>query len=559
MNISTPVRNQIENDFLIDDRELVNTSLMVATKLNEYLEDLKDVVKSSFSSSNDDEKYQSKLHGLAWTATYVEALKQMSIWAEQLCRIGSFSKTERIILTLAFNEYLNQLFGGIMMSQNEIIRPADLDVEQVALKKLNCKEISFFKDEINVDHLRSELIELIIENKSTPFIGNDGLNEDQTIIRQEFHKFSKDKIEPFAHEWHLRDELIPLSVIDALASLGVFGLTIPEEFGGTGLDKITMCVVSEELSRGYIGVGSLATRTDIASELILCGGSKEQKEHWLPKISSGEIMPTAVFTEPNTGSDLGNLQTRAILDGEEYSITGNKTWITHASRANLMTLLARSDRDKGGYKGLSMFLAPKSAGDDNVDFPDNGIKGGEIEVLGYRGMKEYEISFDNFRVDKKNLLGDEEGKGFTQLMETFESARIQTAARAIGVAKNAFDLGLKYADERTQFGKKIIKFPRVRDKLVNMAVEIMVAKQLTYFSARAKDDGKRCDLEAGMAKLLAARVAWAAADNSLQIHGGNGFALEYPISRVLCDARILNIFEGAAEIQAQVIAKRILS
>jgi (2S)-methylsuccinyl-CoA dehydrogenase len=318
-------------------------------------------------------------------------------------------------------------------------------------------------------------------------------------------------------------------------------------------------VVSEELSRGYIGVGSLATRTDIASELILCGGSKEQKEYWLPKISSGEVMPTAVFTEPNTGSDLGNLQTRAILDGEEYSITGNKTWITHASRANLMTLLARSDKNKGGYKGLSMFLVPKSPGKDNVDFPDKGIKGGEIEVLGYRGMKEYEISFDDFRVNKANLLGEEEGKGFTQLMETFESARIQTAARAIGVAKNAFDLGLKYADERTQFGEKIINFPRVRDKLVNMAVEIMVAKQLTYFSARAKDDGKRCDLEAGMAKLLAARVAWTAADNSLQIHGGNGFALEYPISRVLCDARILNIFEGAAEIQAQVIAKRILN
>ena len=446
-----------------------------------------------------------------------------------------------------------------MMSQNEIIRPADLDGEQVTLGKLHCKEVSFFKDEINVDHLRSELIELIIENESTPFIGNDGLDEDQTIIRQEFHKFSKEKIEPFAHEWHLKDELIPLSVIHELASLGVFGLTIPEEFGGTGLDKITMCVVSEELSRGYIGVGSLATRTDIASELILCGGSKDQKEYWLPKISSGEIMPTAVFTEPNTGSDLGNLQTRAILDGEEYSITGNKTWITHASRANLMTLLARSDRDKGGYKGLSMFLAPKSPGKDKVDFPDKGIKGGEIEVLGYRGMKEYEMSFDDFRVDKKNLLGGEEGKGFTQLMETFESARIQTAARAIGVAKNAFELGLKYADERNQFGKKIINFPRVRDKLVNMAVEIMVAKQLTYFSARSKDNGKRCDLEAGMAKLLAARIAWAAADNSLQIHGGNGFALEYPISRVLCDARILNIFEGAAEIQAQVIAKRLLS
>ncbi len=559
MNISTPVYKKNVNDFSTDDAKIVSRSLSVSQHLDEYLDHLTSLVKSRFNKSKDSNKHQSKLHGLAWTATYVEALKQMSIWAEQLSKKGTFGKTERIILTLSFNEYLNQIFGGIMMSQNELIRPADLDHKKEALEKLNCEEVYFFKDEVDVDQLRAELITLIVQNESTSFIGNDGLGQDQNIIRQEFNKFAKEKIEPFAHEWHLKDELIPLNVIDELANLGVFGLTIPEEFGGTGLDKITMCVVSEELSRGYIGVGSLATRTDIASELILCGGSKEQKEYWLPKISSGEVMPTAVFTEPNTGSDLGNLQTRAILDGEEYSITGNKTWITHASRANLMTLLARSDKNKGGYKGLSMFLVPKSPGKDNVDFPDKGIKGGEIEVLGYRGMKEYEISFDDFRVNKANLLGEEEGKGFTQLMETFESARIQTAARAIGVAKNAFDLGLKYADERTQFGEKIINFPRVRDKLVNMAVEIMVAKQLTYFSARAKDDGKRCDLEAGMAKLLAARVAWTAADNSLQIHGGNGFALEYPISRVLCDARILNIFEGAAEIQAQVIAKRILN
>ena len=543
----------------MDDGELVNKSLKVAGQLDEYLADLRVIVKDTYNNPEVQDKYQSKVHGLAWIATYVEALKQMSIWAEQLLKGGNFSQTERIILILSFNEYLNQIFGGIMMSQNEIVRPVDIDSKKVALQKLSIKEVLFFKDDVDVHQLRSEFIELILQNRSTPFIGNDGLNEDQTMIRQEFHKFSKDKIEPFAHEWHLKDELIPLKLIEELANLGVFGLTIPEEYGGTGLDKISMCVVSEELSRGYIGVGSLATRTDIASELILCGGTSEQKEYWLPKISTGEIMPTAVFTEPNTGSDLGNLQTRATLHGEEYSITGNKTWITHASRANLMTLLARSDKNKSGYKGLSMFLAPKTPGMDNEAFPDNGIKGGEIEVLGYRGMKEYEVSFDDFRVNKNNLLGEEEGKGFTQLMETFESARIQTAARAIGVAKNAFDLGLKYADERTQFGKKIIHFPRVRDKLVNMAVEIMVAKQLTYFSARAKDNGKRCDLEAGMAKLLAARIAWTAADNSLQIHGGNGFALEYPISRVMCDARILNIFEGAAEIQAQVIAKRILS
>ncbi len=379
------------------------------------------------------------------------------------------------------------------------------------------------------------------------------------MVRDQFRRFADEKVIPFAHEWHLKDELIPMSVIDELAEMGVFGLTIPEEFGGFGFPKAAMVVVSEELSRGYIGVGSLGTRSEIAAELILTGGTQEQKEHWLPKLSSAETLPTAVFTEPNTGSDLGSLRTRAVKDGETYTVTGNKTWITHAARTNLMTLLARTDSATSDYKGLSMFLAEKIPGDDTTPFPTAGMTGGEIEVLGYRGMKEYELAFDGFKVKAENLLGGEEGKGFKQLMETFESARIQTAARAIGVAQNALEVGMQYAEDRKQFGQSIIAFPRVSGKLAMMAVEIMVARQLTYFSAWEKDHGHRCDVEAGMAKLLGARVAWAAADNALQIHGGNGFALEYQISRILCDARILNIFEGAGEIQAQVIARRLLA
>ncbi len=363
---------------------------------------------------------------------------------------------------------------------------------------------------------------------------------------------------PHCHEWHLKNEYIPLELVQQMAEMGVFGLTIPEEYGGLGLGKESMCVVSEELSRAYIGVGSLGTRSEIAAELILCGGTEEQKQEWLPKIASGEVLPTAVFTEPNTGSDLGSLRTRATLQGDSWVVNGNKTWITHPVRADLMTLLVRTNPDEPGYKGLSMLLAPKPRGNDAEPFPAKGMSGGEIEVLGYRGMKEYEIAFDGFEVPAGNLLGGVEGQGFKQLMQTFESARIQTAARAIGVAQSALDLGLRYAQERIQFGKALIAFPRVIDKLAMMAVEVMVTRQLTYFAARQKDHDKRCDLEAGMAKLLGARVAWAAADNALQIHGGNGFALEYPISRVLCDARILNIFEGAGEIQAQVIARRLL-
>ncbi len=278
----------------------------------------------------------------------------------------------------------------------------------------------------------------------------------------------------------------------------------------------------------------------------------------MPKIAAGEVLPTAVFTEPNTGSDLASLKTRAVRQGDVYKIYGNKTWITHPVRADLMTLLVRTNPAETGYRGLSMLLAEKPRGSDDDPFPVPGMTGTEIEVLGYRGMKEYEIAFDGFAVKAENLLGGIEGLGFKQLMATFEAARIQTAARAIGVAQAAMEQALNYATSRVQFGQPIAAFPRIADKVAIMAAEIMIARQLTYYAAREKDSGRRCDLEAGMAKLLAARVAWAAADNAVQVHGGNGFAVEFPVSRILCDARILNIFEGAAEIQAQVIARRLL-
>ncbi|MEO1307436.1 MAG: acyl-CoA dehydrogenase family protein [Pseudomonadota bacterium] len=505
------------------------------------------------------EENQTASHGLAWLATYAQSLRQMQHWAEILQAEDRFGETEQLIHQIAFGEYLWQVYGGIPMSQTEILRPQDLGLSQEDQRALMAPAVMTLTQSGNSQAARSRLVELMQDQQANATHGASGLDEELEMIRDQFRRYAAEKIAPNAHEWHLKDELIPLDVFDELAEMGVFGLTIPEEFGGLGLSKASMCVVSEELSRGYIGVGSLGTRSEIAAELILCGGTEEQKQTWLPGIASAEILPTAVFTEPNTGSDLGALRTRAVKDGDDYKITGNKTWITHATRTHVMTLLARTDPETSDYKGLSMFLAEKTPGTDEDPFPTPGMTGGEIEVLGYRGMKEYELAFDGFHVDGKNLLGGEEGKGFKQLMETFESARIQTAARAIGVAQNALDLSMQYALDRKAFGKPLIAFPRVSGKLAMMAVEIMVARQLTYFSAREKDEGRRCDLEAGMAKLLAARVAWSAADTGLQIHGGNGFALEYEISRVLCDARILNIFEGAAEIQAQVIARRLLS
>ena len=498
------------------------------------------------------DQHQRAVHGLAWVATYAESLRQMSAWAGRLQSAGQFGEMEALILQIGAGEYLAQLAGGIPMNQGEILRLSDLGLA------VDFAPMATLMQGGNTPAARARLVALMRDNAGRATFGATGLDEELEMIRDQFRRFADEEVAPHAHEWHLKDELIPMEIIEKLAEMGVFGLTIPEDFGGFGLSKASMVVVSEELSRGYIGVGSLGTRSEIAAELILCGGTQAQKEHWLPKLASAEILPTAVFTEPNTGSDLGSLRTRARKDGEDWVISGNKTWITHAARTHVMTVLARSIEGTNDYRGLSMYLAEKTPGTDETPFVDPGLSGGEIEVLGYRGMKEYTVNFDDFRVKGDNLLGGVEGQGFKQLMQTFESARIQTAARAIGVAQNALEVGMQYALDRKQFGKSLIEFPRVADKLAMMAVEIMIARQLTYFSAWQKDHDKRCDLEAGMAKLLGARVAWAAADNALQIHGGNGFALEYQISRILCDARILNIFEGAGEIQAQVIARRLL-
>ena len=504
------------------------------------------------------DREQRAAHGLSWLATYVEAVRHLTAYAERMREAGTFGEAEELIVRIGIGEYLSQIVGGIPISQNEIVRPSDfgLSLAHVA-QRMASPQVEALIASGNTAARRARLVELIRADHG-PTVGACGLDDTLESIRDEMRKFADSEVVAEAQKWHRTNSYIPMEIIGQMSELGVFGLTIPEEYGGMALGKESMCVVSEELSRGYIGVGSLGTRSEIAAELILGGGTEEQKKKWLPKIASGEILPTAVFTEPNTGSDLASLKTRAVREGDVYKVYGNKTWITHPVRADLMTLLVRTNPKEPGYRGLSMLLAEKPRGDDKNPFPVKGMTGTEIEVLGYRGMKEYEIAFDGFEVKAENLLGGVEGLGFKQLMATFESARIQTAARAIGVAQSAMEAALSYAQNRVQFGEAIVVFPRVSDKIAMMAVEVMIARQLTYYAARQKDSGRRCDLEAGMAKLLAARVAWANADNAVQIHGGNGFALEFPISRILCDARILNIFEGAAEIQAQVIARRLL-
>lgn len=496
---------------------------------------------------------QHAAHGLAWAAAYAETLRQVAVWTRALEAEGRLTEAEALPAQLLAHEYLSQLQGGVPMNQGEFFRPDDVFAPAERLSHVLGRLRPGASQAV-----KHRIVELLDQARGRPSLEASGLDDTLDAVRDQFHAFTEEKITPFAHGWHLRDELIPLSLLEELGDLGVFGLTAPEDWGGSGLGKVAMCVVSEALSRGWIGTGSLGTRSEIAAELILAHGTPEQKAHFLPGITSGKTIPTAVFTEPEAGSDLGSLRTKAVRDGDVWRITGAKTWITHAARADVMTLLVRTDPGKPDHRGLSMFLAEKPRGVDGDPFPAPGMSGGEIGVIGYRGMKEYEIAFDGFEVPHANLLGGREGQGFVQLMATFESARIQTAARAIGVAQNALDLALDYALQRRQFGGPISQFPRVANKLAMMAAELLGARRLAWFAARAKDEGRRCDLEAGMAKLTAARIAWAAADNAVQIHGGTGFAMEQPVSRVLADARILNIFEGAGEIQAQVIARRLL-
>ena len=544
-----------------------NTKNSIANKYSNIIKGLENIfekikkeliTKKELSQDNFkvwEEKNQHLVHGFAWIATYIEALRQINKWGIELTNKNKLNEFEQLILDISFIEYISQILNGIPMSQTEFIKITDFE----SINKNDELKISENFNFSNVSELKERLVKIAINNDNIITLENTGLETEYEQIREQFQKFNSLNVYNNANKWHLEDKLIPQKIIDDLATLGVFGLTIPEKYGGLGLNKLAMCVVSEELARGYIGVGSLATRTEIASELILNDGTDTQKDFWLPKISKGETIPAACFTEPDSGSDLGSITTKAIKDDGKFLISGNKTWITHASRSNLLIILARTNPDiLLKHKGLSIFLVPKNQGKEDDFFPNKSISGTEIKVLGYRGMKEFELRLDNLEVEKISLLGENENSGFTQLMKTFESARIQTAARAVGVAQNALDLAISYASNRKQFNKPIINFERVYNKIAMMIIEIVLGRQLTYYAAKNKDLGFRCDLEAGMAKLLCARIAWSCADNSLQIHGGNGYALEYDISRILCDARVLNIFEGSAEIQAQIISNRIL-
>ena len=510
--------------------------------------------QSALATCRENPAYQGQRsrHGLAWTFVLAEGLAALTRWAAALDARGALQAIDIAVVEAAFQEYLGQLLGGIPASQLEMIRPSDVGGGAHLLG--SDPSVAWF---LTAGHgARARLAGALLEGARPSEAAGD---ETIDAVRDVLRRFSSDQIIPNAQAWHLDNILLPDAVVESIGALGVFGLPLPTHHGGTGLGKLAMCVASEELSRGWLAVGSLGTRSEIAGELIAESGTEAQRRRWLPGIASGAVLPAAAFTEAGAGSDLSAVATRAVqLADGGWRLEGTKLWITHAARADLMVILARTGPQDGHDGELSLFLAPKPRSESGPRFSVPGLTGSEIEVLGYRGMKEYELCFDGFEVPAEGLLGGVVGQGFRQLMGTFESARIQTAARAVGVASRALELSVEQASQREQFGRTIGKFERVSDKLAMMAAEIVMARELSYLAARRKDEGRRCDLEAGMAKLLAARAAWSCADGAVQIHGGGGFALEAEPSRLLCDARVLAIFEGASEIQAEVVSRRIL-
>lgn len=382
------------------------------------------------------------------------------------------------------------------------------------------------------------------------------LSPEHETLRRETRRFAEKSVAPIAQELYNEQAEIPMEIIRQMADLGYFAMAIPEQYGGLEMDNLAVAIVTEELSRAWLSVGSVMTRMLIAGGLLLNGGTEEQKERWLPGIASGEILPAAAFTEPNAGSDTAGMQLRALKQGDKYILNGQKTWITFANRAHMMTVLARTDPDPNRrHKGLSMIVVEKKPGD---GFMPPHLLGERIPTIGYHGMKSFSLSFTDFEVPAANLIGDKEGQGFYQLMGVYEVARIQTAARAVGVAQAALEAALRYSQERSQFGKPISAFQAIEHKLAYMASKVEAGRQLTYYAARMKDQGKRCDLEAGMAKLFCADMVEYVTSEAMQVHGGYGYALEYPVSRFWRDGRVFRIFEGTSEIQASVIAKRLL-
>jgi (2S)-methylsuccinyl-CoA dehydrogenase len=421
------------------------------------------------------------------------------------------------------------------------------------------------------------MMPFVTEHRDPAFLaglaGQEGprhLDEDFELVRDTFKRFAEEQIKPHAEHVHRTNADVPESIITGLGELGAFGLSIPEEYGGYAgggeSDYLGMVVATEELSRGSLGIGgSLVTRPEILARAIVGGGTEEQKQHWLPKLASAELLNAVAVTEPDYGSDVAGLKVTATKVDGGWSVTGVKTWCTFAARADVLMLLARTGDKASGHRGLSMFIVPKPRGEGHgFAFTQDGtggkMEGRAIDTIGYRGMHSYEVAFDGWVVPEECLIGGEGGlgRGFYLQMEGFENGRLQTAARAVGVMQAAYEEARRYADDRVVFGNPIGDYQLTQVKLTRMAVIIQAARQFSYVVARLMAKGEGA-LEVSMLKAYVCKAAEWVTREAMQIHGGMGYAEEFPVSRYFVDARVLSIFEGADEtLCLKIIARRLL-
>ncbi len=510
--------------------------------------------------------HQVVVRSIATVATRVETLRAFSAYVESHgASLSWMESAERLFVSDAIDLIAQEAcMTGLLPEAQQGIEPLKSDAAYV----------STYDRIPQYAAIGSELLGSTASN-DRPIPTESGDDSDERELRSSTRKLAQEIVAPLAEEIHRQDLLIPNEIIDQMIEMGYFGLSIPEEYDGVGMSNLMMVLATEELSAASLGAaGSLMTRPEILSKALLKGGTEDQKSYWLPKIASGECMVGISVTEPNTGSDVASVSCKATAtkrerDGEAgFLINGAKAWCTFAGRANTLALLARSEDNPAlGHKGLSLFIVEKDSfeGHEFEMIQDGGgtLTGKADATLGYRGMHSYTLQFDNYFVPAKNLVGEEggQGGGFYLQMDGFSAGRLQTGGRAVGLAQAALETTVTYAKERPQFGQPIAEYQNTQYEVGRMAVDIEAARQLTYSSAHAMDRGdKDASLLASMAKLFACRVAVNATQRGQLMHGGWGYAEEYPISRYVVDALVLPIFEGVEPIlEMKVIGRAILA
>ena len=535
----------------------------LSTLIDQALTGLKPIVSEDGNLSPSKlDRHQLACYDIALCWSECTAAKFMLSHAERIKAEGPCELSLRLT-ALFCAETLAAVLGRLRL------RPADYGLEMKVILEIEASAaIGGFTATQMASANIAEIGRQLQENQGD--LGPDLLGEHHTMMRDTFQRFTDDVVMPLAEKIHREDLIIPETILDPLREMGMFGLSIPESYGGLQEndeeDTLGMIVVTEELSRGSLGgAGSLITRPEILSRARLKGGTEVQKQHWLPRLAVGDPLCAVAVTEPNYGSDVAAVKLKAEATEGGWTLNGAKTWCTFGGKAGVLLVLARTNADAAlGHRGLSMFLVEKPSSDGHAFevIQDSGGKltGRAIATLGYRGMHSFELFFDDFFVPANNMLGgaEGEGKGFYYAMAGFAGGRIQTAARAVGLMRAAFDKSLSYASERVVFGKPIGNYQLTQVKLAYMGARLLACRQITYDVAKLMDSGEG-DMEASAAKIFASKTSEWLTREALQIHGGMGYAEETPVSRYFADARVLSIFEGAEETLAlKVIARALL-